>query len=57
MLDGRLLHMRYAAHIINLIMKDGMAVMDKGLERVVIVLSFRVQHQKDMSALKGQQHK
>jgi hypothetical protein len=34
MLDGRLLHMRCAAHIINLIVKDGMAVMDKGIERV-----------------------
>jgi hypothetical protein len=34
MLGGRLLHMCYAAHIINLIVKDGMTVMDKGIERV-----------------------
>jgi hypothetical protein len=34
MLGGRLLHMRCAAHIINLIVKDGMIVMDKGIERV-----------------------
>jgi hypothetical protein len=34
MLDGKLLHMRCAAHIINLIVKDGMTVMDKGIERV-----------------------
>jgi hypothetical protein len=33
-LDGRLLHMCCAAHIINLIVKDGMTVMDKGIERV-----------------------
>jgi hypothetical protein len=34
MLDGRLLHMCCAAHIINLIVKDGMVIMDKGIERV-----------------------
>jgi hypothetical protein len=34
LLDGRLLHMRCAAHIINLIVKDGMVVMDKDIERV-----------------------
>ena len=34
MLDGKLLHMRCAAHIINLIVKDGMTVTDKGIERV-----------------------
>jgi hypothetical protein len=34
MLHGRLLHMRCAAHIINLIVKDEMTVMDKGIERV-----------------------
>jgi hypothetical protein len=34
MLDGKLLHMRCAAHIINLIVKDGMTIMDKGIERV-----------------------
>jgi hypothetical protein len=34
MLDGKLLHIRCAAYIINLIVKDGMNVMDKGIERV-----------------------
>jgi hypothetical protein len=34
MLHGRLLHMCCATHIINLIVKDGMTVMDKGIERV-----------------------
>jgi hypothetical protein len=40
MLDGRLLHMRCAAHIINLIVKYGMAVMDKGLESVLDSVGF-----------------
>lgn len=34
MLDGKLLHMRCVAHIINLIVKDGMTVMDKGIKKV-----------------------
>jgi hypothetical protein len=34
MLNGTLLHMRCAAHIINLIVKDGMTVMEKGVERI-----------------------
>jgi hypothetical protein len=34
MLNGRLMHMCCAAHIINLIVKDGMSVMDQGIERV-----------------------
>jgi hypothetical protein len=34
MLNGRLMHMHYAAHIINLIVKDGMSVMYQGIERV-----------------------
>jgi hypothetical protein len=34
MLGGKLLHMRCAAHIINLIVKDGMSVMDEGIQRV-----------------------
>jgi hypothetical protein len=46
-----------AAHIINLIVKDGMTVMDRALKRYEIVLVFGVPHQKNMKALKGQQHK
>jgi hypothetical protein len=58
MLDDRLLHMCCATHIINLFLKDRMTVMDKGIERVrEIVLVFGVPHQKEMNALKGQQHK
>jgi hypothetical protein len=34
MLDGSLLHMRCAAHILNLIVKDGMSIMEKGIEKV-----------------------
>jgi hypothetical protein len=34
MLNGRLMHMCCAAHIINLIVKDGMSVMDQGIKRV-----------------------
>ncbi|XBI57690.1 hypothetical protein VPH35_039038 [Triticum aestivum] len=34
MLQGSLLHMRCAAHILNLIVKDGLDVMEKGIERV-----------------------
>jgi hypothetical protein len=34
MLKVKLLHMRCAAHIINLIVRDGMSVMEEGIERV-----------------------
>ena len=34
MLKGTLLHMRCAAHILNLIVKDGLDVIEKGIERV-----------------------
>jgi hypothetical protein len=34
MLKGKLLHMRCATHIINLIVRDGMSVMEEGIERV-----------------------
>ncbi|CAO2174338.1 unnamed protein product [Urochloa humidicola] len=34
MLDGSLLHMRCAAHILNLIVKDGMSIMEKGIEKI-----------------------
>lgn len=34
MLHGKLLHMRCAAHILNLIVKDGMSVLEEGIERV-----------------------
>jgi hypothetical protein len=33
-LNGRLMHMRCVAHIINLIVKDGMSFMDQGIERI-----------------------
>ena len=34
MLEGKYLHMRCAAHILNLIVKDGLDVMEVGIERV-----------------------
>jgi len=34
MLNGRLINMRCAAHIINLIVKDGLSVMVEGIDRV-----------------------
>ncbi|XBI01221.1 hypothetical protein VPH35_130045 [Triticum aestivum] len=34
MLDGQLMHMRCAAHILNLIVKDGMSVLEQGIERL-----------------------
>ena len=34
MLKGKLIHMRCAAHILNLIVKDGMSVMEKGIDKV-----------------------
>ena len=34
MLGGKLLHMRCCAHILNLIVKDGMSVLEEGVERV-----------------------
>ena len=33
-LEGKYLHMRCAAHILNWIVKDGMYVMEKSIERV-----------------------
>ena len=34
MLEGKYMHMRCCAHILNLIVKDGMSVMEKGIARV-----------------------
>lgn len=34
MLDGQLIHMCCAAHILNLIVKDGMSVLEQGIERL-----------------------
>jgi len=34
LLKGKLIHMRCAAHILNLIVKDGMSVMEKGIDKV-----------------------
>jgi hypothetical protein len=34
MLKAKLIHMHCAAHILNLIVKDGMSVMDKGIDKV-----------------------
>ncbi|KAL6606757.1 hypothetical protein ACP70R_042410 [Stipagrostis hirtigluma subsp. patula] len=40
MLAGRLIHMRCAAHIINLIVKDGMSKMVDGIARVHDTVEF-----------------
>jgi hypothetical protein len=34
MLNGKLIHMRCATHILNLIVKDGMSVMEKGIDSI-----------------------
>ena len=34
MLGGFMLHMRYAAHILNLIVKDGLSLIGDGIERI-----------------------
>jgi hypothetical protein len=34
MLNGKLMHMRCASHVINLIVKDGMSIMESGIHRV-----------------------
>ena len=34
LLGGKMLHMRYCAHILNLIVKDGLSVMEHGIKRV-----------------------
>ncbi|XP_025878851.1 zinc finger BED domain-containing protein RICESLEEPER 2-like [Oryza sativa Japonica Group] len=40
MLNGSLLHMRCCAHILNLIVKDGMTILDKIIEKVRESVSF-----------------
>jgi hypothetical protein len=52
MLDGSLLHMRCVAHILNLIVKDGMSIMEKGIEKVCDSVLFGVPRQKDMRNLR-----
>ena len=32
--DGKLLHMRYSAHILNLIVKDGLEVLKDAIENI-----------------------
>ena len=32
--DGKLLHMRYSAHILNLIVKDGLEVLNDAIENI-----------------------
>jgi len=39
-LDRKLLHMRYSAHILNLIVKDGLDVIGNGIERIRDCIAF-----------------
>jgi hypothetical protein len=57
MLNGRLMHMRCAAHIINLIVKDEMSVIDQGIERVHDSVGFWCATPKRHDALNAQQRK
>ena len=41
-LDGKFLHMRCSAHILNLIAKDGLDVIGKGIERIRECIAFWV---------------
>ena len=52
MLKGKLIHMRCAAHILNLIMKDGMSVMEKGIDNVRDSVAYWSATLKDMRSLR-----
>jgi hypothetical protein len=52
MANGKLVHMRYAAHILNLIVKDGIVSWRRGLIVYVIVLDFGQPLLKDMKILR-----
>lgn len=51
-LGGKFLYMRCSAHILNLIVKDGLDVIGNGIEKFVIVLLFGLQLLKDMRSLR-----
>jgi hypothetical protein len=52
MLQGKLIHMRCACHILNLVVKDGMSVIEYGIDSIREMWDFGLPHLKDMRNLR-----
>jgi hypothetical protein len=52
MLHGKLVHMRCACHILNLLVEDGMSVMEIGIDSIRDSAAFWAATPKDMKSLR-----